>query len=318
MGDPIRAEFEVLDERFRFFGGDHVLEQLHTGCRWTEGPAYFPAGRYLVFSDIPNDRLLRWDETTGVVGVFLQPAGYANGHSVDRRGRLLSCEHGHRRVTRTEPGGSVTVLADAYDGKRLNSPNDLVERADGSVWFTDPAYGIDSDYEGHRAESEIGACHVYRIDPVTGQVAIVADDFDRPNGLAFSADERQLYITDSERDHIRLFSVTKGDVTTDDVIAGDRLEGGAVFATCDAGTFDGIRLDSAGRIWAAAGDGLHCFDPDGTLIGKLRVPETVANLEFGGPQRNQLFICATTSLYSIRVNVTGVAYPAGQATPRQG
>jgi gluconolactonase len=323
MGDPIRAEFEVLDERFRFFGGDHVLEQLHTGCRWTEGPAYFPAGRYLVFSDIPNDRLLRWDETTGVVGVFLQPAGYANGHSVDRRGRLLSCEHGHRRVTRTEPGGSVTVLADAYDGKRLNSPNDLVERADGSVWFTDPAYGIDSDYEGHRAESEIGACHVYRIDPVTGQVAIVADDFDRPNGLAFSADERQLYITDSERRHIRLFSVTKDDVTkddgsTDDVTAGDRLEGGAVFATCDAGTFDGIRLDSAGRIWAAAGDGLHCFDPDGTLIGKLRVPETVANLEFGGPQRNQLFICATTSLYSIRVNVTGVAYPAGQATPRQG
>lgn len=318
MGDPIRAEFEVLDERFRFFGGDHVLEQLHTGCRWTEGPAYFPAGRYLVFSDIPNDRLLRWDETTSVVGVFLQPAGYANGHSVDRRGRLLSCEHGHRRVTRTEPGGSVTVLADAYDGKRLNSPNDLVERADGSVWFTDPAYGIDSDYEGHRAESEIGACHVYRIDPVTGQVAIVADDFDRPNGLAFSADERQLYITDSERRHIRLFSVTKGDVTTDDVTAGDRLEGGAVFATCDAGTFDGIRLDSAGRIWAAAGDGLHCFDPDGTLIGKLRVPETVANLEFGGPQRNQLFICATTSLYSIRVNVTGVAYPAGQATPRQG
>ena len=209
MADPIRAEFEVLDERFRFFGGDHVLERLHTGCRWTEGPAYFPAGRYLVFSDIPNDRLLRWDETTGVVGVFLQPAGYANGHSVDRRGRLLSCEHGNRRVTRTEADGSVTVLADAYDGKRLNSPNDVVERADGSVWFTDPAYGIDSDYEGHRAESEIGGCHVYRIDPVTGQVAIVADDFDRPNGLAFSADERQLYITDSERDHIRLFSVTR-------------------------------------------------------------------------------------------------------------
>ena len=313
MADPIRAEFEVLDERFRFFGGDHVLERLHTGCRWTEGPAYFPAGRYLVFSDIPNDRLLRWDETTGVVGEFLRPAGYANGHSVDRRGRLLSCEHGHRRVTRTEADGSVTVLADAYDGKRLNSPNDVVERADGSVWFTDPAYGIDSDYEGHRAQSEIGGCHVYRIDPVTGRVAIVADDFDRPNGLAFSADERQLYITDSERDHIRLFSVTSGEGTAD-----DRLEGGAVFATCDAGTFDGIRLDSAGRIWAAAGDGLHCFDPDGTLIGKLRVPETVANLEFGGPQRNQLFICATTSLYSIRVNVTGVAYPAGQATPRQG
>jgi len=305
MADPIRAEFEVLDERFRFFGGDHVLERLHTGCRWTEGPAYFPAGRYLVFSDIPNNRLLRWDETTGVTGVFRQPSGYANGHTLDRQGRLLSCEHGHRRVTRTEPDGSITVLADAYDGKRLNSPNDIVERADGSVWFTDPAYGIDSDYEGHRATSEIGACHVYRIDPVTGGIAIVADDFDRPNGLAFSADERQLYITDSARDHIRLFSVKSG-VTND-----GRLEGGAVFATCDAGTFDGIRLDSGGRIWVAAGDGLHCFDPDGTLIGKLRVPETVANLVFGGPQRNQLFITATTSLYSIRVNVTGVAYPAG-------
>jgi len=305
MADPIRAEFEVLDERFRLFGGDHVLERLHTGCRWTEGPSYFPAGRYLVFSDIPNNRLLRWDETTGVTGVFRQPSGYANGHTLDRQGRLLSCEHGHRRVTRTEPDGSITVLADAYDGKRLNSPNDIVERADSSVWFTDPAYGIDSDYEGHRATSEIGACHVYRIDPVTGGIAIVADDFDRPNGLAFSADERQLYITDSARDHIRLFSVKSG-VTND-----GRLEGGAVFATCDAGTFDGIRLDSGGRIWVAAGDGLHCFDPDGTLIGKLRVPETVANLVFGGPQRNQLFITATTSLYSIRVNVTGVAYPAG-------
>jgi gluconolactonase len=301
MGDPIKAEFEVLDERFRFFGGDHVLERLHTGCRWTEGPAYFPAGRYLVYSDIPNDRLMRWDETTGVTGVFRQPSGFANGHSVDRQGRMLSCEHGNRRVTRTEPDGSITVLADAYQGRKLNSPNDIVERADGSVWFTDPAYGIDSDYEGHQATSEIGACHVYRIDPSTGEVAIVADDFDRPNGLAFSADERQLYITDSARDHIRVFSVT------DD----GRLEGGAVFAACDAGTFDGIRLDSAGRIWAAAGDGLHCIDPDGTLIGKLHVPETVANLTFGGAQRNQLFITATTSLYSMRVNVTGVTYPAG-------
>jgi gluconolactonase len=301
MGDPIKAEFEVLDERFRSFGGDHVLERLHTGCRWTEGPAYFPAGRYLVYSDIPNDRLMRWDETTGVTGVFRQPSGFANGHTVDRQGRMLSCEHGHRRVTRTEPDGSITVLADAYQGKKLNSPNDIVERADGSVWFTDPAYGIDSDYEGHQAASEIGACHVYRIDPSTGEVAIAADDFDRPNGLAFSADERQLYITDSARRHIRVFSAT----------ADGRLEGGEVLAACNAGTFDGIRLDSAGRIWAAAGDGLHCIDPDGTLIGKLHVPETVANLTFGGAQRNQLFITATTSLYSIRVNVTGVAYPAG-------
>jgi gluconolactonase len=309
MPGPVKAEFEVLDERFRFCHGDHWLERLHGGCRWTEGPAYFPAGRYLVFSDIPNDRMLRWDETTGAVGVFRQPAGYANGHAVDRQGRLVSCEQDGRRVTRTEHDGSVTVLADSCDGKRLNSPNDIIERADGSLWFTDPSYGIDSDYEGHQAPSEIGGCHVYRVDPATGEVTIVADDFDRPNGLAFSADERQLYISDSARRHIRLFSVTSN-VSDPRPADSPALTGGAVFATCDAGTFDGLRLDSGGRIWAAAGDGLHCIDPDGTLIGKIRVPETVANLTFGGAKRNQLFICATSSLYSIMVNVTGMAYPA--------
>jgi gluconolactonase len=305
MADPLKAEFEVLDERFRFCGGDHWMERLYTGCRWTEGPAYFAAGRYLVFSDIPNDRILRWDETTGVVGVFRQPAGYANGHTVDRRGRLVSCEHGERRVSRTEPDGSVTVLADGYDGKRLNSPNDIVERADGSLWFTDPSYGIDSDYEGHAAPSEIGGCHVYRIDASTGEIALVADDFDRPNGLAFTADEQSLYISDSGRDQIRLFSVT----------GESGLAGGEVFATCDAGSFDGIRLDSGGRVWASAGDGLHCFDPDGTLIGKIRVPETVANFTFGGPKRNRLFICATSSLYSLTINVTAASYPAAQIIP---
>ena len=168
MREPVKAQFEVLDERFRRTGGDDTLECLYTGCRWTEGPAYFPAGRYLVFSDIPNDRMLRWDEATGAVGAFRQPAGYANGHTVDRQGRLVSCEQGPRRVTRTEHDGYVTVLADNWDGKRLNSPNDIVERADGSLWFTDPAYGIDSDYEGFRADSEIGACHVYRLDPASG------------------------------------------------------------------------------------------------------------------------------------------------------
>lgn len=305
MTGPVKAEFEVLDERFRSCHGDHWLERLHGGCRWTEGPAWFPAGRYLVFSDIPNDRTLRWDETTGAIGVFRQPAGYANGHTVDRQGRLVSCEQGDRRVTRTEHDGSVTVLADSFEGKRLNSPNDIVERSDGSLWFTDPSYGIDSDYEGHQAPSEIGACHVYRIDPASGQVTIVADDFARPNGLAFSGDERQLYISDSARRHIRVF-----DVAGDGSSGGTDLTGGSVFATCGAGTFDGLRLDSAGRIWAAAGDGLHCLDPDGTLIGKIRVPETVANFSFGGAKRNQLLICATSSLYSILVNVTGMAYPA--------
>ena len=300
MVDRFKAQFEVLDERFRGTGGDQWLERLHTGCRWTEGPAYFPAGRYLVFSDIPNERTLRWDETTGAVGVFDHASGFANGHTVDRLGRLISCEHGRRRVTRTEHDGSTTVLADQYQNKKLNSPNDVVERADGSVWFTDPSYGIDTDYEGHRAEGELGGCHVFRIDP-SGEVSLVADDFVRPNGLAFSADERQLYVVDTatKPSHIRRF-----DVADDGTLAG-----GEVFGTCDAGAFDGIRLDAAGRVWAAASDGLHCFDPDGTLLGKLLIPEITANLTFGGRQRNQLFVTASTSLYTIRVNFVGARYP---------
>ncbi len=296
----VRAEFEVLDKRFEGYAGDQWLQRIYTGCRWTEGGAYFPAGRYLVFSDIPNNRMLRWDETTGAVGVFREPSGYANGHIMDRQGRLVSCEHGNRRVSRTEHDGSVTVIADRYNGLRFNSPNDVVERADGSIWFTDPSYGIDSDYEGDRAESEIGACHVYRVDAGTGEVRIVADDFVRPNGLAFSLDERQLYIVDTRHRHIRLF----------DAAPDGTLTGGEVFATCDTGTFDGIRLDENGRIWAAAGDGLHCFDPDGTLLGKLLVPELVANLTFGGRKRNHLFICASTSVYTLRVNFCGGRYPS--------
>jgi gluconolactonase len=295
----IKTEFEVLDERFGQVDGDSVVEVLYSGCRWAEGPAYFPAGRYLVFSDIPNDRMLRWDETTGEVGVFRSPAGYTNGHTVDRQGRLISCEQGNRRVTRTEHDGSITVLADRYQGKRFNSPNDVVERADGSVWFTDPSYGIDTDYEGNQADSEIGACHVYRVDPASGEVRVVADDFVRPNGLAFSLDEQQLYIVDTRRKHLRRF----------DVADDGTLTGGAVFAECDAGSFDGVRLDTAGRVWAAAHDGLHCFDPDETLIGKLRLPESVSNLTFGGRKRNHLYITATTSLYSLRVNINGAEYP---------
>jgi gluconolactonase len=291
---------EVIDERFRACQGDEWMERLYTGGRWTEGPAYFPAGRYLLFSDIPNDRMLRVDELTGVVGVFRAPAGYSNGNTVDRQGRLVSCEHGHRRVTRTEHDGTITVLTDRFEGKRLNSPNDLVEHSDRSIWFTDPSYGIDSDYEGHAAVSEIGACNVYRVDPSTGETKVVADDFVRPNGLAFSADERHLYIADTREKHIRRF----------DVEGEDRLAGGEVFATCDAGSFDGIRLDDAGRIWAAAHDGLHCFDPDGTLLGKLHVPEIVSNLTFGGPKRNDLFITATSSVYSLRLNLCGARYPA--------
>lgn len=289
----IKATWERYDDRFADVTGDRYLDVVFDGGRWLEGPAYFPAGRYLTFSDIPNDRILRWDETTGQVGVFRQPANYANGHTVDRRGRLVSCEQGTRRVTRTEPDGSITVIADRYQGRRFNSPNDVVEHSDGAIWFTDPSYGIDSAYEGHRAESEIGACHVYRVDP-DGRVTVVADDFVRPNGLAFSVDERELFIADSWRRHVRRFQVT-----------GHSLEGGGVFATCDAGSFDGVRCDADGRLWAAAHDGLHCFHPDGTLLGKLRLPDMVSNLTFGGARRNHLFVTATTSVYALLLGVTG-------------
>lgn len=295
LTETIAAEFEVLDDRFKVCRGDSRIERLGAGCRWAEGPVYVPAGRYLVWSDIPNDRMLRWDEMTGNVGLFRQPAGFSNGNTLDREGRLVTCEHGNRRVTRTEHDGSITVLADRYEGKQLNSPNDVVVRSDGSIWFTDPSYGIDTDYEGHRATSEIGACNVYRRDPSTGEVAIVADDFVRPNGLAFSIDESHIYIVDTRLNHIRVFPVD----------ARARLGDGETFAECGAGVFDGIRLDDTGRVWASAGDGIHCFDPDGTLIGKLRLPEAASNLTFGGPQRNRLFITATTSLYSIRLTVNG-------------
>jgi gluconolactonase len=308
MAAPEVATYEVLDDRFRPCArGDVRVERLHGGCRWAEGPVYVPAGRYLLWSDIPNDRILRWDETTGAVGVFRQPAGYANGGTLDGAGRLVTCEHGNRRVTRTEHDGSITVIADRYQGKRFNSPNDVVVSSDGSVWFTDPSYGIDSDYEGHRADSEIGGCHVYRVDP-GGAVRVVADDFDRPNGLAFSLDERRLYVSDSRAGHLRVFDVTEGGA----------LKGGEVFATCTVGVFDGFRLDQTGRIWTSAGDGVHCYHPDGTLIGKVRVPETVANVVFGGRRRNHLFICATTSLYAILLSVTGAPMPVDHAHARAG
>jgi len=299
MPNTIPSEFTLVDQRFARLDGDFVVQRLHTGARKSEGPVYFAAGRYLVWSDIPNERLLRWDETSGAVGVFRENTGHANGNTIDRQGRLITCEQGARRVTRTEHDGTITVLATHWDGKRLNSPNDVVVRADGSIWFTDPAYGIDDDYEGHRAESEIGACHVYRLDP-DGTVTAVATDFTRPNGLAFSPDEQRLYIVDTRQEpsHIRVF----------EVLTDNTLEGGEIFAECDFGRFDGIRLDDAGRVWAAAWDGVHCFHPDGTLIGKLLLPESVSNLAFGGPRRNDLFITAGGSLYSLKVTFTGARY----------
>ncbi|WP_246080107.1 SMP-30/gluconolactonase/LRE family protein [Nonomuraea mesophila] len=296
MMDTIPTEFDVLDERFAAVNGDDRVERLHTGTRWAEGPVYFPAGRFLVWSDIPNDRMLRWDETTGVVGTFRQPAGYSNGNTLDREGRMITCEHGNRRVTRTEHDGSITVIADRWQGRRFNSPNDAVVRSDGSIWFTDPPYGILSDYEGHAAEQEIDGCHVYRADPVTGEVRVVADDFVRPNGLAFSPDESLLYIADTRARHLRVFDVRED----------GSLAGGKVFAEgTESDNYDGIRLDHTGRVWTAAGKAVLCYDPDGTLIGRLRLPEFTANLVFGGPKRNRLFITASTSLYSLMTSVTG-------------
>ena len=298
------ADFVIVDPAFRrLVKTSAQVERLWSGARWSEGPAWFEALRSLVFSDIPNDRLLRFDATTGAVGVLRAGQGrFANGNTVDRQGRLVSCEHGTRQVTRTEPDGTITVLADRFEAKRFNSPNDVVAKADGTIWFTDPSYGIDTDYEGFKGESEIGGDHVYRLDPRDGRLTIVADDFVRPNGLAFSPDERRLYIADSGGSafddgprHLRAFDV--GD--------DGGLRGGEVIATCDTGVYDGFRCDTAGRIWTSAGDGVHCLAPDGTLLGKIRVPERVANLTFAGPRRNVLLITATTSLYEIRLPVNG-------------
>ena len=292
--------FEVLDPRFEAcFPGHARVDRLWTGARWLEGPAWFPAGRYLIFSDIPNNRMLRLDETDNSVSVFRSPSNNSNGNTVDREGRLVSCEHLARRVTRTEHDGSITVLADRFEGKRFNSPNDVVVKRDGSIWFTDPDYGIMTDYEGDAAASEIGACHVYRIG-TDGHINQVTGDFDKPNGLAFSPDEKQLYIVDSGKPkHMRRFAVG----------ADGKLSGGEVFATATVGIFDGFRLDTRGRIWTSAGDGVHCFDPDGTLIGKITIPELVANVTFGGAKRNRLFICGTTSIYAAYTTARGISLP---------
>ncbi len=300
----LSESFKVIDPKFtEYVMGNVHVEKLYTGCRWSEGPVYFGDGRFLLWSDIPNNRIMRWDETDGSVSVFRQPSMNSNGHTRDRQGRLVSCEHSGRRVTRTEHDGTITVLADNYQGKRLNSPNDVVVKSDGSVWFTDPPYGIMSEYEGDQAESEIGASYVFRIDGGNGELTIVADDFDKPNGLAFSPDESILYIADTGASHdpagprhIRALAVS-GD--------GAHLSDNRLFATCDVGLFDGFRCDTDGNIWSSAGDGVHCYLPDGTLVGKILVPEVVANVTFGGVKKNRLFICGTTSLYSVYLNRRG-------------
>ncbi|WP_338699744.1 SMP-30/gluconolactonase/LRE family protein [Streptomyces sp. Q6] len=299
--ERVPVSYDILDERFRTgrcANGDDFFEVLHTGGRWAEGPVYLPAWRQVIWSDIPNDRLLRWDETNGVVSVFRSPAGHVNGNTVDREGRLIHCEQGNRRVTRTEHDGTLTVLADRWRGKRLNSPNDAVVGSDGTVWFSDPDFGITSDYEGFRAESEIGANHVYRIDPGSGEVTLAADGFGAPNGLVLSPDESRLYVSDTRAGAIRVFDVRDDGTLSDGKVFAETREG--------LGRFDNIRFDDGGRLWAAAmAGGVHCYDPDGTLIGRLLTPEPVANIAFGGPRNNIMFLAASTSLYCLMTAVTG-------------
>lgn len=299
-------DYEYYDQRFRSLTVPIArVEMLFDGCRWAEGPVWFADGGYLVWSDIPNNRMLRWTEGLPV-SVFRADANYSNGNTRDRQGRLVSCEHGGRRVTRTEPDGSITVIASHYGGKRLNSPNDVVVKSDGTIWFTDPSYGIMSDYEGYKAEPEQDGCHVYRFDPASGELARVADDFVKPNGLAFSPDETMLYVADSgfshdpaAPHHIRRFKVG----------ADNRLSGGEVFAEVSPGVPDGFRFDSEGNLWTSTQDGVLCLGPSGDALGKIRIPTMVSNLAFGGPRRNRLFITATDRLFSVFVGVTGALKP---------
>jgi gluconolactonase len=298
---------ERLDPRFPK-QGNAGIERIATGFRWAEGPVYFRDLRCLVWSDIPNNRMMRWLEDDGHVSVFRAPSHYANGNTRDREGRLITCEHDSRRVTRTEYDGTISVLVDRFDGRLLNGPNDIVVAADGAVWFTDPGYGIDGEYEGHAAPRELPA-NVYRLDP-GGRVTVVADDFVRPNGLAFSPDEKRLYVVDSGITHggpahIRVFDV-----------AGGKLTGSRLFAeTFAPGFTDGLRVDMRGNVWCSMGwanpceDGVHCFADDGDLIGKVHLPESCANVCFGGPKRNRLFMTASTSVYALYVDVQG-AVPA--------
>ncbi|MEO8244893.1 MAG: SMP-30/gluconolactonase/LRE family protein [bacterium] len=296
--------YEAIDPRFdSLFNGSGLVQKLYTGSEWAEGPAYFGGGRYLVWSDIPKNRMLRYDETDGSVSVFRQPSGNSNGNTVDRQGRLVTCEHSGRRVSRTEHDGTVVTLADNYMGKRLNSPNDVVVKSDGTIWFTDPSYGIDSDYEGDKAISEIGRCNVYRIDPETLAVTAAITTLVRPNGLAFSLDESLLYVTDTGNPSD---GPKMADMVVFDIGADNAATNGRKFTNIHSGGFDGFRLDTAGRIWAGAGANVECYMPDGTLLGRIKLPETVANVCFGGgPKRNILYMTGTTSLYAVRLKVNG-------------
>ncbi|HKD24237.1 MAG TPA: SMP-30/gluconolactonase/LRE family protein [Rhizomicrobium sp.] len=297
---------EIVDPRFRSFVLVNApLEKLADGFRWLEGPVWFGDRQTLLFSDLPNDRIMRWSESGGI-SVFRQPSHFANGQTRDREGRLISCSHRGRCILRTELDGAITVLAGSYNGKRLNSPNDIVVDDHGAIWFTDPLYGISTDYEGGKQQAELPPT-VYRLDPDEGSLTVVADDFAGPNGLCFSPDGTRLYIAETgvlfapePVQHIRVFDVIDN---------GTRLAGGRVFHTINPGAADGMRCDEDGNIWSSAADGVHCIAPSGALLGKIRVPSVVANLAFGGRNRSRLFICGSHALYAIYTNKRGAERP---------
>src|SRR5215203_4916631 len=296
---------EILDPSFanyRIFSA--AVERLATGLRWAEGPVWFGDARCLLWSDIPNNRIMRFDEETGGVTVFRKPSDFANGNTRDREGRLVTCEHGGRRVTRTEYDGAITVLMDSFEGKRLNSPNDVVVKSDGSIWFTDPVFGILGNYEGYKAESEIGM-NVYRIDGATGKSTIVAEGILGPNGLCFSPDEKILYIIESRGEPTRRI------LAYDVAASGEKLANKRTFVDAGPGTPDGMRADIDGNLWCGWGmgdpelDGVVVFAPDGVMIGRIALPERCANLCFGGLKRNRLFMAASQSIYALYVNTQG-------------
>ncbi|MGH8327107.1 MAG: SMP-30/gluconolactonase/LRE family protein, partial [Steroidobacteraceae bacterium] len=297
-------DIEIHDERFRSMVLSNArLETLGEGYAWLEGPVWFADHDCLYVSDIPNDRILRWSEHGGV-SVFRRPAGFVNGHARDMQGRLLGCSHHDRCITRTEFDGKVTVLANRHRGKRLNSPNDIVCKSDGTIWFSDPLYGINTDYEGGKQVSELPPA-LYRLQPGTGSLTVVADDFAGPNGLAFSPDERLLYVAESggqferePRQYIRRFTVDEG----------GRLTGGERFHKVSPGFTDGLRVDSQGNVWSSAADGVHCISSDGELLGKILTPSLVSNLAFGGRNRSRLFVCASHRLMAIYTNVRGCVH----------
>jgi gluconolactonase len=298
--------FQIRDRRFaRYVLGNAPLEELATGFRWIEGLVWMGDADCLLFQDIPRNRTMRWIEEVGV-SVFRAPSDFANGQTRDRQGRLIACSHRGRCLYRTEPDGRVTALVARHDGKRLNAPNDVVVKSDGTIWFTDPLYGIQTDYEGGRQVSEQPPA-LYRYDRAADNIRVMAGDFDGPNGLAFSPDERRLYVaetgdqtTDNPRQYIRAF-----DVSPD----GLRLSGGEVFHKVEPGYCDGLRVDEDGNLWSSAADGVHCISPAGELLGKVLVPHPVSNLTFGGPDKNRLFIGGSHTLYAIFLNRRGVQWP---------